>query len=205
MNFKFKITVILGLQFSQILRFITFLIISAIFTKYRLTHLTRADVGDWELMMLISAALSYFWVTGIIQSFLPLYNNNHIFPKKTHFREKSPELFNTFLILCAFSCSFAILIYIFRNNIFVYKDLRKVPHAIPLVIYFILSNISPLIEYIYYLRNRPYQIMNYIFWISAVQLVVVCGPVILGMGINMAIWGLIAISAVRVIWLFSIA
>lgn len=201
MKFKVKITAILGLQFSQILRFITFLIISVVFTKYKLTHLTKAEIGDWELMMLITSALSYFWVTGIIQSFLPLYNNNLIFPKKTHFREKSPEIFNTFLLLSAFSFGFALLIYLFRNNFFVYRDFRTVPHAIPLIIYFILSNVTPLIEYIYYVRNRPYQIMNYIFWISAVQLVAVCGPVIAGLGIDMAIWGLIAVSAVRFIWL----
>ena len=99
LKFKAKVTATLGLQFSQILRFVTFLIISAVFTKRNLTHLTNEEIGDFELMMLITSALSYFWVTGIIQSFLPLYNNNHIFTKKTHFREKSPEIFNTFLLL----------------------------------------------------------------------------------------------------------
>jgi len=89
LKFKGKITVILGLQFSQILRFITFLIISAVFTKQSLTHLTRAEVGDWELMMLITAALSYFWVTGIIQSFLPLYITI-LFSQKRPISEKNP-------------------------------------------------------------------------------------------------------------------
>lgn len=152
-------------------------------------------------MMLLSAALSYFWVTGIIQTFLPLYNNNHIFSKRTHFREKSPEIFNTFLMLAFFSFGFALLIFLFRNNIYVYKDLKPIPHVIPLVIYFILSNTTPLIEYIYYVRNRPYQIINYVLWTASAQLVLICGAVILGLGIETAIWALILVSAVRFVWL----
>lgn len=201
LNLKSKFNIIFGLQFSQILRFVTFLIISAVFTKQNLTGLTKEEIGDFELMMLLASALSFFWVTGIIQSFLPLYNNNHIFQKRTDFREKSPEIFNTFLLLAFFSSGFALLIYLLRNNIYVYKDLRAVPHVIPLIIYFILSNITPLVEYIYYVRNRPYQIVNYVFWTSAAQVFLVCGAVILRLGIDMAIWALIAVNVVKFIWL----
>lgn len=201
MKLKKKVSAILGLQVSQIVRFIVFLIISALFTKPGISHLTTEDIGDFELMMLIVNALSFFWVTGIIQSFLPLYNNNVIFPTRTHFREKSPEIFNTFLLLSFFSVSFGLLIYILRNNIYFYKDLRSIPHLIPLIVYFIISNITPLVEYIYYVRNRPYQILNYIFWTSSLQLLFVISPVVLGWGIDMAIWGLITATAVKFIWL----
>lgn len=150
---------------------------------------------------MLAGALSYFWVTGIIQSFLPLYNNNHIFPKRISFREKSPEIFNTFLLLAFFSIGFALLIYFFRDNVHVYKDSQKIPHVIPLAIYFILSNVTPLIEYIYYVRNRPYQIVNYVLWTSVAQVVLVCGAVILHLGINIAIWSLIAVNVVKFLWL----
>jgi O-antigen/teichoic acid export membrane protein len=152
-------------------------------------------------MMLLAGALSYFWVTGIIQSFLPLYNNNHVFAKRTDFREKSPEIYNTFLLLSFFSIGFALIIYLLRNNIYVYKDLRTIPHIVPLIIYFILSNVTPLIEYIYYVRNRPYQIVNYVFWMSVAQVFLVCGAVILKLGIDMAIWALIAVNVVKFVWL----
>lgn len=152
-------------------------------------------------MMLLASALSYFWVTGIIQSFLPLYNNNHVFARRIDFREKSPEIYNTFLLLAFFSVGFALLIYLFRNNIYVYKDLRTIPHLIPLIIYFILSNVTPLIEYIYYVRDRPYQIVNYVLWTSVAQVSLVCGAVILHLGIDMAIWALIAVNVVKFIWL----
>jgi O-antigen/teichoic acid export membrane protein len=201
LNFKSRINIVFALQFSHILRFITFLVISSLFTKSSISHLSRADIGDYELMMLMSAALSFFWVTGIIQSFLPLYNNNLVFPKRENEKLKSPEIFNTFLLLTFFSIGFALLIYIFRNNIYVYKDLRQVPHINLLVIYFILSNITPLIEYIYYVRNRPYQIVNYVILTSVTTILFVCGPVILNWGIKMAIIGLIGINGIRLVWL----
>jgi O-antigen/teichoic acid export membrane protein len=103
--------------------------------------------------------------------------------------------------LAFFSVGFALLIYLLRNNIYVYKDFRVVPHLIPLIIYFILSNVTPLIEYIYYVRNRPYQIVNFVFWTSSAQVFLVCGAVILKLGIDMAIWALIAVTVVKFIWL----
>jgi hypothetical protein len=99
LGLKSKVNIIFGLQLSQIMRFVTFLIISAVFTKPQMTHFTKTEIGNYELMIFIAGALSFFWVTGIIQSFLPLYDNNHVFKKKTNFREKSPEIFNTFLLL----------------------------------------------------------------------------------------------------------
>jgi O-antigen/teichoic acid export membrane protein len=202
LKIKSKVNIVFALQFSQILRFIIFLIISAFFTKQHLSHLSKSEIGDFELITLVSAALSYFWVTGIIQTFLPLYNNNSAFPKRSTDVEKSPEIYNTFLILTFFALSFSLLIYIFKGNIAVYKDLRALPYLNLLIIYFILSNITPLIDYIYYVRNRPYQIVVYGTITSVLQLILVCGPVFFGWGIKAALYGLISINAVRMIWLF---
>lgn len=201
MRFKERFNIIFGLQFSQIMRFITFLVISSLFTKQDLTHLTKAEIGDFELLTMITGALSFFWVTGIIQAFLPLYNNNSIFKKRQDIHDKSPEIFNTFLLLLVFSISFALLLFIFRNKIYVYSDLRSFPYINLLVIYFIISNVTPLIEYIYYVRNRPFQIVNYVFLTSMAQLVLVIGPALLGFGLEMCIWGLIGINIIKFIWL----
>jgi O-antigen/teichoic acid export membrane protein len=152
-------------------------------------------------MMLISGALSFFWVTGVIQSFLPLYNNNSVFEKRINDREKSPEIFNTFLIIAFFSFTIAGLLFLLRNNINVYSDIRKIPHLNLLLIYLVLSNLTSLIEYIYYVRNRPYPIVYYSFLTSLALLFMVCVPIYLGWGIKAGIWGLVLISAFRFCWL----
>ncbi|HUW92716.1 MAG TPA: hypothetical protein VMV74_06110, partial [Bacteroidales bacterium] len=90
-----------GLQAVQLLRFVTYLIISIVFTK---SHLSRAEIGTWELFLFISSLLSFFWVSGIIQSLLTLYNRNKTFRSlgETAGR-KSPEIFNAFLLILFFS------------------------------------------------------------------------------------------------------
>ena len=67
-----------GLQVFQLMKFTVFLIISIIFTK---SHLTRAEIGSWEMFLFIAGLLSFFWVTGIIQSLLPLYHRNRTYRK----------------------------------------------------------------------------------------------------------------------------
>jgi len=90
-----------GLQSVQLLRFATFLVISVVFTK---SHLSRAQIGTWELFLFISSLLSFFWVSGIIQSLLTLYNRNRTFrvSGETEGRN-SPEIFNAFLLILFFS------------------------------------------------------------------------------------------------------
>jgi O-antigen/teichoic acid export membrane protein len=208
LNLKSKINIIFGLQFSQLLRFLTFLVVSIFLTKIsQITPsnphpiITKSDIGDFELMMLLAGALSYFWVTGVIQSFLPLYNNNGVFPKRANDRAKSPEIFNTFLLLAFFSFGFAFLLWIFRDNIYVFKDLQKVPYVHLLIIYFFLNNTTPLIEYIYYVRNRPYPIVYYSFFTSVALVLMVCLPIWANWGMKAGIIGLIILTAIRFIWL----
>ncbi len=101
------------------MRFTVFLIISIVFTK---SHLTRAQIGSWEMFLFIAGLMSFFWVTGIIQSLLPLYHRN-----KTYRRVgqnptgKSPEIFNTFLLLCFFSLLFFAFGHSIKNNFSVFN------------------------------------------------------------------------------------
>ncbi|MCK7539101.1 MAG: hypothetical protein MZV63_53325 [Marinilabiliales bacterium] len=96
-----------GLQAIQLLRFSTFLIISIVFTK---SHLSRAQIGNWELFLFISSLLSFFWVSGIIQSLLTLYNRNRTFREDGEAEgRKSPEIVQCLpavnLLQCAGICN----------------------------------------------------------------------------------------------------
>ena len=104
-----------GLQSVQLLRFTTFLIISVVFTK---SHLSRPQIGTWELFLFISSLLSFFWVSGIIQSLLTLYNRNRTFrvTGETEGR-KSPEIFNAFLLILFFSFLVCVVGVLIKNLI----------------------------------------------------------------------------------------
>jgi O-antigen/teichoic acid export membrane protein len=188
-----------GLQLFQLMRFTVFLIISIVFTK---SHLTRAQIGSWEMFLFIAGLMSFFWVTGIIQSLLPLYHRN-----KTYHRVgqsptgKSPEIFNTFLLLCFFSLLFFGFGHSIKNNFSVFNITGNVPYLNLLLLYLLLSNPVCLIEYIYLLNNRSHRIVQYGFYTFSLQLILVITPVVFGKDIIWSIYGLLAVTVVRWVWL----
>jgi O-antigen/teichoic acid export membrane protein len=188
-----------GLQLFQLMRFLIFFIISVVFTK---SHLTRAEIGSWEMFMFIAGLLSFFWVTGIIQSLLPLYHRNRTYRKTGDNGEgKSPEIFNAFILLCLFSLLFFATGHIIKYNFSVFKYTGNVPYLNLLLLYILLSSPVCLIEYIYLLNNRSYKIFQYGVYTFSLQLVLVILPVILGKGIIWSIYGLLAVTGIRWIWL----
>lgn len=188
-----------GLQAVQLLRFVTYLVISIVFTK---SHLTRAEIGTWELFLFISSLLSFFWVSGIIQSLLTLYNRNKTFRSLGDVAaRKSPEIFNAFLLILFFSLLVFALGIPIKNALPSIGIKQDIPYLGLLLWYILLSNPVSLIEYIYLLNNRSYRIMQYGIYTYVTQLVLVLAPVLAGFDEKSAIYGLFIITGIRWIWL----
>jgi O-antigen/teichoic acid export membrane protein len=188
-----------GLQLFQLLRFVVFFIISIVFTKSRLT---KEEIGSWEMFMFIASLMSFFWVSGTIQSLLPLYHRNRTYRKLgENLDGKSPEIFNAFLLLSLFSLLFFLFGHIMKNNFSVFGFTGDVPYINLLLMYLLLSNPVCLIEYIYLLNNRSYRIFQYGIYTFSVQLVFIIVPVLIGKDIIWSIYGLLAITGIRWIWL----
>ncbi|HUS87595.1 MAG TPA: oligosaccharide flippase family protein [Bacteroidales bacterium] len=188
-----------GLQLFQLLRFTAFLVISVVFTK---SHLSPEEIGTWEMFMFIASLLTFFWVTGIIQSLLPLYNRNRSFRRLgENVSKKSPELFNAFLLLTVFSLLFFITGHLIKNNFSVYGITGNVPYLNLLLLYLLLSSPVCLIEYIYLLRDRSYRIIQYGIYTFVAQLAFILIPVLSGKDIIWAVYGMLAITGIRWIWL----
>ena len=154
------------------------------------------------MMMFIYNLVSFFWVTGIIQSLLSIYNNNEVFPGvKTDPNRKSPEIFNAFLLLLGFSIFLFILGHLTKNHLYVYKSVRQIPHMNLVLWYILLNNPTNLIEYIYILRNQSRNVFAYGISSYALTLIFIVVPVLLGYDIDVAFKGLIITSLIRFIWL----
>lgn len=188
-----------GLQLFQLLRFTTFLIVSIVFTK---SHLSRSEIGKWEMFLFIAGLISFFWVTGIIQSLLPLYHRNKTYRKiGDNGKDKSPEIFNAFILLCIFSIIFFAFGHVVKHNFSVFHFTGNVPYLNLLLLYLLLSSPVCLIEYIYLLNNRSYRIFQYGIYTFLLQLILIITPVIYGNGIIWSVYGLLAITGIRWIWL----
>ncbi len=188
-----------GLQIFSLLRFTVFFIVSIVFTK---SHLTPADIGAWEMFMFIASFLSFFWVTGIIQSLLSLYNRNRSFRRLgENISEKSPEFFNAFILLLGFSLIIFIMGHLVKSNFSVYGISGNTPYINLLLLYLFLSSPVCLIEYIYLLRGKSYRILQYGLYTFIPQLIFILLPVMRGEGYLWSIYGLLIVTLVRWIWL----
>jgi hypothetical protein len=178
---------------------VIFFIISVFLTK---SHLTSYEIGQFEGFMFIAGLMTFFWVTGILQSLLPLYNRN-----KTYRRlgengpDKSPEIFNAFLLLCFFSLLIFILGHSFKSYFSVFHNRGNVPFINLLLLYILLSSPVCLIEYIYLLNNRSYRIFQYGMYTFLAQLFLIITPLWFGKDIIWALYGLIVITLARWVWL----
>jgi O-antigen/teichoic acid export membrane protein len=188
-----------GLQLFQLMKPVIFLVISIVFTK---SHLTRAEIGQWEMFMFIAGLITFFWVTGIIQSLLPLYHRNKTYRKLgDNGTSKSPEIFNAFLLLCFFSLLFFALGHAVKSNFSVFHFSGNVPFLNLLLLYILLSSPVCLIEYIYLLNNRSYRIFQYGLYTFSGQMIMIILPILFGKDIIWSIYGLLFITFIRWIWL----
>ena len=103
-----------GLQVFNVLRFVVFMIIAIVFAKI---GLTKEEIGLFEISVFIASVATFFWTTGLIQAFLPLYKNNQTFGvNENNLKGKSPEIFNTYILLIAFSLIIFIIGKAIQNN-----------------------------------------------------------------------------------------
>jgi O-antigen/teichoic acid export membrane protein len=178
---------------------VIFLIISIVLTK---SHLSLGDIGQWEMFNFIAGLITFYWVTGIIQSLLPLYHRNKTYSRiGDNGAGKSPEIFNAFLLLCIFSLIFFILGHSLKSNFSVFHNRGNVPYLNLLLLYILLNSPVQLIEYIYLLNNRAYRIFQYGLYTFTAQLILVLLPILMGKDIIWSIYGLLFITGIRWIWL----
>jgi O-antigen/teichoic acid export membrane protein len=191
-----------GLQAINILRFLTFLIISIVFTKI---GLSKEKIGLFEVSIFIASAASFFWVSGLIQAFLPLFKSSKTFGEKEQVVGiKSPEVFNMYVILMFFS----IVVFLFglaiKGNFSVFGYKGNVPLLNLTLWYLLLSSPANLIEYIYMIQDKNSNTLSYGYITSALQLIGVILPVTLGYDVIWSLRGLVLVSVIKNIWLVTL-
>lgn len=189
---NFKINQISALQAFQLIRFSTFMLVGVVFTK---SGLSTSEIGQYETMLFLAGAISFFWLNGLIQGFLPSFGKNTA-------TRKSSALFNVFYLLLFFSGLTVLFLKLFEHSISGY--LLKGP-AIPflnyLLIYVFISSPASLVEYIYLIKKQGNHILIYGFISFFLMFLMVVLPPVFGFGIEYSLIGLIFSSGFRLIWL----
>ncbi len=186
------------MQFFQLFRFGILFLISIVFTK---TSLSTGEIGIYETFLLISGAVSFFWISGIIQSLMPLYRKSRNFGDSLD--TKSPAIFNAFILLLLFSILAGLFVFTTQKHIADFLGLsnNRLPYLKIMVAYIVLSGPNNLIEYIYLLNNKSSWIIRYGLITFILQFICITTPVILGFDLGYGLYGLVFINIIRFIWL----
>lgn len=174
------------------LRYSTLMLIGIVFAK---SGLSISDIGQYETFLLIAGAVSFFWLNGLIQGFLPLIDQEAI-------ARKSSKLFNVFYLVTALSVLSGVFLIVFEQSIsgFLLKK-SSVPYLGYLLIYLIISTPASLVEYIYLVKDQGKQLIRYGGISFCLMFLLVIIPPVLGFGIDYSLAGLIASAVFRFGWL----
>ena len=202
LGFKRNVNSVTGLQAINILRFITFLIISIVFTKI---GLSKEEIGLFEVSIFIASTASFFWVNGFIQAFLPLFKSSKTFGHKEQLAgTKSPEVFNMYVILVFFSLVVFTIGLAIKGNFSVFGYKGNVPLLNATLWYLLLSSPANLVEYIYMVQDKNSNTISYGYITSILQLITAILPVALGYDIIWSIRGLVLVAIIKNIWLITL-
>ncbi len=182
-----------SLQLFQLIRFLTLLAIGIAMVKM---GLTRKEIGIYESVLFVSSLLSTFWITGLIQALLPLYPGE---------ANKSRNIFFTvFIAICAIALAAVILAASLHKSVMGFAGINNPVIFYQTLAYLAIGTPTVLAEYIYFLKEKYKLMLIYGATSHLLQVGFIILPILTGFDIFMSINGLIAISALRFIWLVGL-
>lgn len=173
-----------GLQFFQLLRFGTTLLIGILLAK--IFGLATAEIALYEVILFLGNFVSFFWISAGIKSLLSEYARSK--------NQASAVLINTSFLLFLFGLLAAALLYFFQSFLLqTFTQFDQIPYLYLICLYLIFNAPASLIEYIYLLDKKEPQIIRYGLIIFGLQLIAVLLPLLVG-------WGIRGIFQCLVLW-----
>ena len=191
-RFFSNLSTVRGLQAFQLLRFAGFFLTGIFLAK---SLAPTAVIGTYEKLMFLSAATGFFWVSGILNSLLGMFNSRN--------KEDKEKLFSqSFLMLLVFNLLTVLLLKILEPWVIKLTgpDIRN--YYDPLLILIFFNNPGFLTEYILLLRNKTNWLLFYGLTSFAAALVLTVLPFYLGLGLEQSLQGLIVLAVFRFIVAF---
>ena len=182
-----------SLQVFQILRFGAPFIVSIILVRL----IDQQTIGIYESLTLIGVSFTYFWVSGVINTFMPYYHSVEA--------EKRPVLiFNVFTLLVSLSLLCFLLLLVLKP-VFFNPDSVSIGSQSHLYLYFLIYNLfnAPafFMEYLLMVKNRPKAVVGYGLFSFSVQILSLSVPLFFGYSLQVAVLVLAAGSFLKFILL----
>jgi O-antigen/teichoic acid export membrane protein len=179
-----KIDGAVSLQIMLLLRQLSLISVSVLLSKC----FSINEIGEIESLQFLLTTFSVFWVNGLLQWFLPAYQNT-LQQERNAFLQR---VFFIFLLLSALLCS---SIYFGEVFIFDFFLKKSAPSSTPIfLIYALLFLPTYLLEYVFFVRNK----FNKILIFSILSFIIQNGAILFAwyfeLGTNgiFLIWGVLA-------------
>ncbi|HPR32252.1 MAG TPA: oligosaccharide flippase family protein [Prolixibacteraceae bacterium] len=184
-----------ALQFFQLLRYGTFILIGVLLSK---SQLGTVNIGHYETFLLLASAFSFFWVNGYLKAMMPETS-------KKSGEDLKIFVFNTFLLLFVLSLVFALLVY-WVHDPFSNLLLNGNPVHLPLALsgYILFNSPALMIEYVYLIHHKPKHMVAYGLISFFLQAVMVGIPPFLGYGLHEILILLFLFSLLKFGWLLVV-
>jgi len=190
--FTEKMTSTQGLQLFQILRFIGILFTGIVLAK---GGVSSDLIGTYEKIIFISGLVSFFWVSGILNSTLSSYHQVEENQQKNYF-------FNIACLLFSIGAIVALcMLFVFSNVTFNFSTLlmESIPY---LIAYMLLNNTAYLNEHILLLKEKVTSLVVYGITVTIASVLVVAIPLISSSDIVTSLKGLIILAILKNLYLF---
>ncbi len=181
-----------ALQFLHLFRFVVLLLVGIILSK---TNIGISQIGTYETFLLISGAVCFFWLGGMLQAMLS--------KKRQDKSEKDSAYFNIFLIFTVLGIISALAVFLLRSEIATLVGFSggRIPYLKILLAYIVLSCPVNLVEYIYLIENKTSKIIIYATVVFPIQLLATILPVIFLNDLGYGLYGLVFATLLKFIWL----
>ncbi len=190
LNSKFELNKYNSLQLFQFLRFGTFFLISILLAKITYGRFTSGFgtliISKYEMLMLLSSSLTFFWVSSITNTLIPFYHASD--------EEKQKRiLFNAFAILTIFSVIAGIITAVVGH--YKYPKDADLFQMFGLVVF--LNTPTYIADYIFYLKGKYKSLMIWGIVTFGAHIILLCLPIFMRQTLNLAINLLVILSMIK--------
>lgn len=180
-----------ALQTFQVLRFLTVLFTGMLLSK---SSLSIRGIGCYESLIFLSGAVSFFWVSGLMNSLLSSFG-------AAREKGKTSLLFHAACSLYTVNFLLLLVLLLFGDFFKGLLPTEAVEYYPLLLMYIFLNNPSYLIEHIFLLQDKAMHLVRYGVINLLVSLVAVILPVYLGFSLYISFYALIAFAFLKNIFL----
>jgi len=162
------------------------------------SSLSTTEIGGYEQLLYINYAITFFWVSGLIQGLLTKYPDADA-------ADRGAYLFNSFLLFFGVSLLFYVLLRVFAGPALqFFTGKPELDYYYIFLLYLLFNLPTYLVENYYLLLNRPHWIFYFGLFSFLGHLLVVLVPVFANWGFVYSFYGLVGLALCKFIWLLRL-